>query len=122
MSDYRRLDVWRRAHAMTLSVYEVTKNFPKAEMFGLTSQIRRAVASIGANIAEGCGRKGGDLFRHISIAIGSSDELDYYLLLSRDLGFLEEKFYLQLSNNNAEIGRMLSGLKKTVAQRIAASR
>jgi four helix bundle protein len=122
MSDYRRLDVWRRAHAMTLSVYEVTQNFPKAEMFGLTSQIRRAAASIGANIAEGCGRKGGDLSRHITIAIGSSDELDYHLLLSRDLGFLEEKFYLQLSNNNAEIGRMLSGLKKTVAQRIAASR
>jgi four helix bundle protein len=114
--------VWRKAHSLTLRIYSATQNFPREELFGLTSQMRRAASSIGANIAEGCGRKGGDLNRSISIAIGSSDELDYHLLLTRDLGFIAENKYLELSRDNAEIGRMLSGFKQTLARRIAASK
>lgn len=79
MADYRQLEVWRKAHLLTLELYKMTQCFPKSELFGLTSQIRRAAASIGANLAEGCGRRGdAEFHRYITIATGSSDELDYH--------------------------------------------
>jgi four helix bundle protein len=82
MSDYAKLEVWKKAHAMTLRHYTATERFPRTELFTFASQIRRAASSIGANLAEGCGRAGdGDLHRYISIAIGSSSVLDYHLLL-----------------------------------------
>ena len=89
MKDFRDLKVWEKAHALTLSCYQVTKPFPREEIFGLVSQIRRASASIPANIAEGCGRRGNaELHRFLQIAMGSASELEYHLLLSRDLGHL----------------------------------
>ena len=82
MKDYRELKVWERSHQLALAVYKVTTTFPKDELYGLTSQIRRACASIPANIAEGCGRSGdAELARFLQIAMGSASELDYHLYL-----------------------------------------
>lgn len=109
MQDYRHLKVWERAHQLTLAVYKATVPFPKDELYGLTSQIRRACASIPANIAEGCGRDGDAEFaRFLRIAMGSASELDYHLLLARDLGFLNEMVYEQLENELREVRRMLN--------------
>jgi four helix bundle protein len=85
MKDFRRLKVWEKVHGLTLEIYMVTARFPREEMYGLTSQMRRCSASIGANIAEGCGKRGNnELHRFLYIASGSASELDYHLLLARD--------------------------------------
>ena len=77
MKDFRKLSVWGKAHSLVIEIYKITASFPKSETFGLTSQIRRATASIPANIAEGCGRDGqADLARFLQIALGSASELD----------------------------------------------
>ncbi|MCC6791593.1 MAG: four helix bundle protein, partial [Thermomicrobiales bacterium] len=88
--NFRELKVWEKAHRLTLATYQSTAIFPREETFGLTSQIRRAASSVPANIAEGCGRGGGDLVRFCRIAAGSASELQYHLLLARDLGYLAE--------------------------------
>lgn len=89
MKDFRNLKVWEKSHQLALAVYKATSTFPRHELYGLTSQIRRACASIPANIAEGCGRSGdAELARFLQIAMGSASELEYHLLLARDLGFL----------------------------------
>ncbi|HEV8592084.1 MAG TPA: four helix bundle protein, partial [Pyrinomonadaceae bacterium] len=107
--------VWRRSHELTLKVYELTKTFPKEELFGLTSQIRRATSSIPANIAEGCGRESnGDFQRFLQIAYGSLNEADYHLLLARDLRYLDEVIYSDLNNHVAEVKRMLASLIRKV--------
>ena len=109
MGDYRNLKVWERAHRLTLEVYGVTRTFPKDELFGLTSQMRRAAASIPANIAEGCGRNGdAELARFMTIAMGSANELDYHLLLARDLRYLPPPRYDQLSVETQSVARMLA--------------
>ena len=89
MQDFKNLKVWEKAHRLTLDVYQVNADLPTEEMYGLTSQMRRASASIGANIAEGCGRRGDDEIstRFLQIACGSASELEYHLLLARDLEF-----------------------------------
>jgi four helix bundle protein len=90
MKDFRKLTVWQKAHAMVLSSYKATAGFPKHELFGLVSQIRRCSSSIPANIAEGCGRIGNsELHRFLQIACGSSNELEYHFLLARDLGYIK---------------------------------
>jgi four helix bundle protein len=87
MRDFRKLMVWQKAHQLTLGIYELTANFPRDEVYGLTSQVRRAAASIPANVAEGCGRDGDtELARFLRIAMGSANELEYHLILARDLG------------------------------------
>ena len=84
MKDFHDLLVWRKAHALTLAVYRLTAGFPRAEMYGLTSQLRRSSSSIPANLAEGCGRSGdGELYRYCSIAMGSASETEYHLLLAQ---------------------------------------
>lgn len=121
MSDYSKLEVWKKAHAMTLRLYTETQAFPRAELFTLTSQIRRAASSIGANIAEGCGRAGdGDLHRYLTMAIGSTSELDYHLLLATDLGYLKHDAAEELRNTNGEVARILKGLLSTVKLRLNA--
>jgi four helix bundle protein len=123
MSDYAKLEVWKKAHALTLRLYKATERFPRTELFTLTSQIRRAASSIGANLAEGCGRAGdGDLHRYISIAIGSSSELDYHLLLARDLGYLTVPIAAELREEYGEVSRMLKGLLQAVKSRLNAQR
>jgi four helix bundle protein len=94
MKDFRDLQVWHKAHLLTLSSYRVTEAFPKAETYGITIQIRRCAASIAANIAEGCGKRGNSEFRRfLNIASGSASELEYHFLLARDLTFLNELDY-----------------------------
>ena len=109
MGDYRKLHVWERSHRLTLEVYGATSGFPKDELFGLTSQLRRSAASIAANIAEGCGRNGdAELARFMTIAMGSANELDYHLLLARDLGYLPSPRYDQLSVETQSVAEKLA--------------
>ncbi len=111
MQDFRSLKVWGKGHQLTLAVYKATARFPKDELYGLTSQIRRACASIPANIAEGCGRSGkAELGRFLQVSMGSASELEYHLLLAHDLGFLEDTGYQQLEAQAVEVKRMLSSL------------
>jgi four helix bundle protein len=91
MQNYRELDVWKLSHQLAVAIYQATANFPDAEKFGLTSQIRRSAVSIPSNIAEGCGRKSNAELEHfLYISGGSASELDYQLLLAQTLGFLDE--------------------------------
>jgi len=91
MRNYKDLQVWEKSHRLTLAVYNSTRCFPSEERYGLTSQIRRACASIPANLAEGCGRRSeGEMARFIQIAMGSGAELSYHLLLARDLGLMKD--------------------------------
>jgi four helix bundle protein len=111
MKDFRKLEVWIKAHLLTLDVYKATKLFPKDEQYGLISQIRRCSVSVPSNIAEGCGRGGEMEFgRFLQIALGSASELEYQLLLSHELDFLEDSKYNQLDLQVTEIKRMLTGL------------
>jgi len=109
MQDFRNLKVWQRAHALTLAVYEATRAFPKDEVYGLTSQIRRAASSVPANIAEGCGRDGDpELKRFLQIAMGSAAELEYHLMLAHDLKLLNDTVYQELAASVSEVKRMLA--------------
>lgn len=115
MKDFRNLKVWEKAHLLALDSYRFTNDFPKQEMFGLTSQIRRAAVSIAANIAEGCGKSGnGEFQRFLNIATGSASELEYHFLLARDLGFIGDVGYECLSTSVVEVKRMLSALARKV--------
>ena len=110
MKDYRKILVWQRSHKLTVEIYRLTKLFPKDEMFGLTSQMRRAASSIPANIAEGAGREGdAELKRFLIIALGSASELDYFILLSRELGYIETSAANKAAAEIMEIRRMLGG-------------
>jgi four helix bundle protein len=115
VQDFHELIVWRKAHEFTLQVYKITKRFPKEELYGITDQIRRASVSIPANIAEGCGKDSrADFARYIQIAIGSSSEVEYFILLARDLSFLNNDEFNEFSIKITEIKRMLSSLRKKV--------
>ena len=108
MQDDRRLKIWQRSHVLTVALYRATKTFPKEQTFALTSQMRHACVSIPANIAEGCGRAGdAELRRFLLIALGSACELDYYLVLAGDLGYLTSTTTAPLSSEILEIRRML---------------
>jgi four helix bundle protein len=111
MQNFRDLKVWHKAHALTLAVYAATSNFPAAERFGLTGQMRRAAASVPANIAEGCVRSSdADFARFLHTAIGSASELEYFVLLARDLKFIAASDHDALTEDIEEIKRMLSAL------------
>jgi four helix bundle protein len=115
MKDFRTLLVWQRSHELTLLVYELTKSFPKEELFGLTSQIRRSCSSIPANIAEGFGRaSNGDMSRFLQIAFGSASELDYHLLLAKDLQLVKDNNYDQLNIMLIEVKKMLGSLIRKI--------
>lgn len=90
MKNYREVEAWKKSHALAVDIYRLTKAFPRDELFGLTSQMRRAASSVPANIAEGCGRDGdAELKRFLNIALGSACELDYFVLLASELGYLD---------------------------------
>jgi four helix bundle protein len=111
VKDFRDLKVWQKAHQLTLAVYRITASFPREELYGLTSQLRRSCSSISANLAEGCGRNGdAELARFCSIALGSASELGYRLLLARDLKLINPKDYGELAQRTKEVKRMLGGL------------
>ena len=108
MKNYQKLQIWQRGPDLTISLFRATRLLPKEELCALTNQMRRAWVSIPANIAEGCGRDGdAELKRFLTIAMGSACELDYYLLLSRELGYLPETAARPLSAEVMEIRRML---------------
>jgi four helix bundle protein len=112
MRDFHLLNVWQKSHQLTLAVYQVTAAFPREELYGLTSQIRRCCASIPANLAEGCGRNGDAEFAPFcSVAMGSASELEYHLLLARDLKLIKIKDHDELSRRARELKRMLTGLR-----------
>ncbi|MGB2866815.1 MAG: four helix bundle protein [Bacteroidota bacterium] len=109
MQDFRKLKVWEKAHLFVLEAYRTTKAFPKEELYGLTSQIRRAAASVPTNIAEGCGREGkNELNRFLKIAMGSASEVEYQILLTHDLEILNSKSHEELSIAVVEIKKMLA--------------
>ena len=111
MKDFHELKVWQKAHQLTLAVYRNTAGFPRQELYGLTSQLRGCSASIPANLAEGCGRNGvADFARFCSIAMGSASELEYHLLLAKDLKLIQAKDYEELAQSTIEVKRMLTGL------------
>ncbi len=108
MQDFKDLKVWQKAHALVLEIYKASAEFPKEEVYGLTSQIRRSAISIPSNIAEGRGRSvDGDLRRFIHIALGSAAELEYQIILSKDLNYLNPVITTDLLNRLAEVRRML---------------
>jgi four helix bundle protein len=119
MKDFKTLEVWKKNHALALSVYKVTAEFPKSELYGLTSQLRRAGTSIPANIAEGCGRFGdAELARFLQIAMGSASELEYHLILAKDLGFIKESDYQDFSKQAIAVKKMITSfLQKLRAER-----
>jgi four helix bundle protein len=118
MRNYEDLLVWQKAHVLTLAIYRVTRCFPNEERFGLTSQIRRSCASIGANLAEGCGRRSdGEMARFVHIAMGSGAELSYHLRLARDLELLPKSTAEQLRSDSNEVMRMLSSLSQKLKPR-----
>ena len=115
MKDFKKLKVWQKAHRLTLDVYQASATFPREELYGLTSQIRRSCLSIPTNIAEGCGRSSDtDFARFLQISIGSASEVEYLLLLGRDLDLLVHEEYEELNSVVVEIKRMLTSLIKTL--------
>lgn len=118
MQDYRKLSVWQKSYALALETYRASAAFPKEEVYGIVSQVRRAAASIPANIAEGCGRHTRSEFvRFLDIAMGSLAELDTYLMLSRDLAYIPPESYADLDSRLIEVKKMLASLITKVRQK-----
>jgi four helix bundle protein len=112
---YKELKVWHKAYSFTLDVYKITKSYPKEETYGLTDQMRRSSISIIANIAEGCAKQHTkDFMKFITIAIGSSNELEVYIRLSYDLNYIKKDVFENLKSNHDEISKMLFGLRKSL--------
>ena len=111
MRDYKKYDIWKLSHLLTLEVYKITESFPKEEIFGLTSQIRIASSSIGINIVEGCGRGSDEDFkRFLRNASGSAFEVEYILLLSKDLNYISEEKFIELTPKAEELNMKISKL------------
>ena len=112
MQDFKKLKVWEKSHELALLIYKETSTFPKEELFGLTSQIRRSTVSIPANIAEGCGKiSQKEILRFFQISLGSAHETEYYLILAKDLNYINSQ-YKELDQKINEIKAMLIGLIK----------
>jgi four helix bundle protein len=118
IQSYRELEVWQMGMDLAEECYRVTKGFPKEELFGMTSQIRRAVASIPANIAEGQGREHTKEFlHHLSVARGSLMELETHLMLSQRVELLDQNATSLLLTQTERISRMLAGVRKALEKR-----
>jgi four helix bundle protein len=119
MKDFKELKVWQKSHQLTLDIYKETIAFPKEEIYGLTRQLRNAASSIPANIAEGCGRGSeAESARFFQIALGSASELEYHLLLAKDLGLIDEARFEILNQEVIQTKRMLAAfIKKLKADR-----
>ncbi len=113
-SKFRELIVWQKAHQLVLDIYRVTAGFPQTEQYCITQQLRKAAYSVPANIAEGCCRKySAEVVRFAAMSKGSLGEVEYFLLLSRDLGLLKHEEYEVLEDKCVEIARMLDGIYKS---------
>jgi four helix bundle protein len=116
MQDFRKLHAWQKSHALALRTYALTANFPKAELFGLTSQMRRAAVSVPANIAEGCYRDSqGVQAQSLRIALGSAGELEYYMILAADLKLISVTEAKTMMNEVSDVKRVVTGFLKAVA-------
>ena len=112
---HKELAVWQKAHMLTLEIYSTTKNFPREETYGITSQLRRAAISIASNLAEGGARRSRKEFaQFVSLARGSASEIAYLLLVARELGYLNEERYAILSDGYDHVSRMLTRLLKAL--------
>lgn len=121
LRDFKKLDIWHDAHQLALKVYKESRSFPKEEIYGLTSQLRRAVVSIPNNIAEGCGRKSKkELYNFLNISMGSSSEVEYLLLLAHDLNYLQNE-YFELNQLLVKLRKMLNTFMQQIQQDISAS-
>ena len=117
MSNFRKLLVWQKAMALTTKIYESTKLFPKEEIFGLTSQLRRCVISIPSNIAEGFGRDSkNELLRFLNISVGSLFELQTQLEISKNIDFLKKEEFNNLYEDSREVERMLIAFIKKIKE------
>lgn len=115
MRDFRNFKIWEISHQLTLKIYRITKQFPKEEIYALTSQIKRSSYSIPTNIAEGCGRGSNKEFAHfLQIAIGSAYELDYQILLAKDLDYINEEMYQELNKEISSLQKQIAALLKKV--------
>ena len=115
LQDFRNLEVWKKSHELPLSVYESTSQFPREEVYGLTSQIRRACASIPTNIAEGSGRESAaDFARFLQIAVGSASETEYLILLAHELKYITASQYTELMQITTRVKKMLIALLKRI--------
>jgi four helix bundle protein len=113
MRDFKKYDIWKLSHQFALEIYSISKSFPKDELYGITSQIRRASSSIPTNISEGCGRDSDAEFnRFLTIAMGSASEVEYLILLSKDLNLIEESKYILFDKNINTIKRKIHTLKQ----------
>lgn len=111
MRDFRKFKVWEKAYGLSLAIYKATAISPQQELFGLTSQLRRAAVSVPVNIAEGCGRSGEpELARFLRIVLGSASELEYHIILSTDRCYLNKSVSQQLFKQVTEVKRMLTSL------------
>jgi four helix bundle protein len=116
MSDYKKLRAWEDAHKLVLEIYQITSHFPKDEIYGIISQIRRAASSIPTNIVEGCGQlDNGNLIRFLGIARGSAFELEYLILLSKDLDYLKKEEYSELNEKVEQLIGMITNLIKSLS-------
>jgi four helix bundle protein len=119
LKSYRELIVWQKAMDLVEMIYQVTKGFPKEELYGLTAQIRRAAVSVPSNIAEGQGRNSTKEFRnHLSMAYGSLQEVETQILLAQRLGYLEQEQIQSVLNLLAEIGRLTNALSSALSKRL----
>jgi four helix bundle protein len=115
MKDYKKLNVWHKAHENVLEVYRLTKNFPREEQFGLTSQLRRAIVSVSNNIVEGCGKyTDKDFANFLHTALGSCQESEYLLMLSFQLEYLKKSDYDKINIQVGEAKAMLIALIKKI--------
>ena len=118
MQDFRRLQVWQKAHALAIDVFRVTGAFPRRVGVPLVNQLRRAALSVPANIAEGAGKAtSAEFHRFLQIAMGSASEAEYHLLVARDLGALNNELFDDLCHRMVEVRRMLVGLAKRVSDK-----
>ena len=123
MKDYRKVKVWGKAHILVKDVYRATSRFPKDELFGMTSQLRRASSSIPTNIAEGCGRgSDADFRRFLQIAFGSANEVEYLIFLSYELNYIQETQFIELNNKIVEVKKMLAEMIKKISIDISNSK
>ena len=117
MRDFKKYEIWQLSHSVTLEIYKITSIFPKEEIYSLTSQIRRAVASIPTNIAEGCGRNSEKEFNQfLNIASGSANETEYLLILSKDLKYLSEDIFTDLESKINTIKSKIYKLKQILIE------
>lgn len=113
MRDFTKLTIWQKGHQLALKVYDVTRLFPKEEIFGLTSQMRRSASSIPTNIAEGCGRNTNlQLKNFLNFSIGSTSELEYQLILSKDLNYISDLAFNELQQCIIEVRKMIHAYRE----------